>query len=188
MLRCSLVVLCLLCVVPAPLRAATDAAAYANALRAFAPALDQAGAQRLAASVIDAADRAGIDARLIVAVVAVESGWDAAARSTAGARGLGQLMPATAAQLRVDADDPTENLRGTAAYLSALVARYAGYPPAERYRRALAAYNAGPGAVDRFDGTRPSRKRAPTSTGSWPYGDVSYQPSGFGASYVVGGS
>jgi hypothetical protein len=153
---CRLVLVSALCVLTAtPLRAATDATTYARALRAFAPALDVAAAQRWAACVIDAADRARVDARLIVALVAVESSWDAGARSTAGARGLGQLMPSTAAQLRVDAADPEANLRGTAAYLGALVARYAGYPPAERYRRAIAAYNAGPAAVDRFDGVPP---------------------------------
>jgi hypothetical protein len=152
--RC-LLLLCCFCLATGPLRAATDATSYAQALRALAPALPGAAAERWAACVIDAADRAGIDARLIVALVTVESGWDAGARSTAGARGLGQLMPATAARLRVDATDPEENLRGTVAYLSALVAHYAGYPPAERYRRALAAYNAGPAAVDRFDGIPP---------------------------------
>jgi hypothetical protein len=130
-------------------------ALYAHTLRGFAPALDDAAAQRWAACVIDAADRGGLDARLIVALVAVESGWDAQAHSSAGARGLGQLMPATAAELRVDVADPEANLRGTVAYLGALVAHYAGYPPAERYRRAIAAYNAGPAAVDRFDGIPP---------------------------------
>lgn len=128
---------------------------YAAALRAFAPGLDAVQARAWAACVVDAADRARIDARLVVAVVAVESGWTVAARSPVGARGLGQLMPDTAAHLGVDADDPEANLRGTVGYLHELLERYAAYPPAERYRRALAAYNAGPAAVDRFDGVPP---------------------------------
>jgi len=151
--RCALL-LSLLTLTAAPVRAA-DQTVYAGVLRSFAPALDAAQAEAWAACVIDAADRARIDARLVVAVVAIESGWDGAARSAAGARGLGQLMPATAARLRVDADDPEANLRGTVTYLRQLLQRYAGYPPPERYRRALAAYNAGPAAVDRFDGVPP---------------------------------
>jgi hypothetical protein len=87
--------------------------AYASALRAFHPALDDAHAQRLAVRVVGESDAAGIDARLVVALVAVESAWDARAVSRAGARGLGQLMPATAAGLGVDPDDAEANLHGT---------------------------------------------------------------------------
>ncbi len=128
---------------------------YAAALRAFSPELDALQARAWAQCVIDAADSAGLDARLVVAVVAVESGWTPGARSNAGARGLGQLMPATAEHLGVDAADPQDNLRGTVRYLGELVARYAAFAPAERYRRALAAYNAGPAAVDRYGGIPP---------------------------------
>ena len=129
--------------------------AYASALRAFHPGLDDARATRLAARVVAEADAARIDARLVVALVAVESAWDPRAVSSAGARGLGQLMPATAAGLGVDPDDPEANLHGTVTHLAGLLARYKRLPPAERYGRAIAAYNAGAGAVDRYGGIPP---------------------------------
>ena len=132
--------------------------AYAAALRAFDPALGSAAAVDLAARVIAESDAAGLDARLIVALVAVESSWRPGAVSPAGARGLGQLMPATAAGLGVDPDDPAANLHGTVRHLAGLVARYRRFPPQERYVRALGAYNAGAGAVDRYGGVPPYRE------------------------------
>ena len=129
--------------------------AYASALRAFDPALDDAHATRLAARVVAEADAVRIDARLVVALVAVESAWDPRAVSPAGARGLGQLMPGTAAGLGVDPDDAEANLHGTVTHLAGLLARYRRLPPQERYARAIAAYNAGAGAVDRYGGVPP---------------------------------
>jgi soluble lytic murein transglycosylase-like protein len=61
-------------------------------------------------------------------------------------------MPATAAALGVDPGDPAANLHGTVTHLAGLLARYAGLPPQARYERALAAYDAGPGAVARAGG------------------------------------
>jgi soluble lytic murein transglycosylase-like protein len=132
--------------------------AYAAALRAFDPRLDDERALALADRVIRESDAAGLDARLVVALVAVESSWNPSAVSSAGARGLGQLMPATAGELGVDPDDPLANLHGTVRYLAALVARYGRFPPQERYVRALGAYNAGSGAVDRYGGLPPYRE------------------------------
>jgi soluble lytic murein transglycosylase-like protein len=132
--------------------------AYAAALRAFDPALDDGRAIRLAARVVAEADAAHLDARLVVALVAVESSWNPQAVSPAGARGLGQLMPATAAGLGVDPDDPEANLHGTVVHLAGLVARYRRLPPREAYTRAIAAYNAGAGAVDRYGGVPPYRE------------------------------
>jgi soluble lytic murein transglycosylase-like protein len=129
--------------------------AYATALRAFDPALDDARATRLAARVVAESDAVRIDARLVVALVAVESAWDPHAVSPAGARGLGQLMPGTAAGLGVDPDDAEANLHGTVTHLAGLLARYRYLPPQERYSRAIAAYNAGAGAVDRYGGIPP---------------------------------
>ncbi|HTD34405.1 MAG TPA: lytic transglycosylase domain-containing protein, partial [Candidatus Elarobacter sp.] len=100
-------------------------------------------------------DAARVDARLVVALVAVESSWDPRAVSPAGARGLGQLMPGTAAGLGVDPDDAAANLHGTVTHLAALLARYGRLPAPERYARAIAAYNAGAGAVDRYGGVPP---------------------------------
>ena len=139
---------------PGPL-VASVVLAYAAALRAFDPGLGPADAGRLATRVIAEADAARIDARLVVALVAVESSWNARAISPAGARGLGQLMPATAAGLGVDPDDPQANLHGTIVHLAGLLARYRRLPAAERYPRAIAAYNAGAAAVDRYGGVPP---------------------------------
>lgn len=139
---------------PGPL-VASLVLAYAAALRGFDPGLDGAHASLLAARVIAEADAARIDARLVVALVAVESSWNARAISPAGARGLGQLMPATAAGLGVDPDDPGSNLHGTVVHFAGLLARYGRLPPEQRYARAIAAYNAGAGAVDRYGGVPP---------------------------------
>ncbi len=138
--------------------AAAVVIAYASVLRAFDPALGEPPAERLAVQAIAEADAAGIDARLVVALVAVESSWDPRALSPAGARGLGQLMPATARGLGVDPDDPAANLHGTVVHLAGLLARYARLAPPDRYARAIAAYNAGGAAVDRYGGVPPYRE------------------------------
>jgi soluble lytic murein transglycosylase-like protein len=86
-----------------------------------------------------------LDADLLHAVVSVESGFNARAVSPKGARGLMQLMPATAARFGVaDPLDPRQNLIGGARYLRLLIDRFSGDIPL-----ALAAYNAGEGAVER---------------------------------------
>ena len=93
---------------------------------------------------------------LIQAVMEVESGYQVNARSRAGAIGLMQLMPQTAKHLNVNAHDPEQNVEGGARLLDTLVQRY------ESRRNglalALAAYNAGPGAVDRFGGIPPYKE------------------------------
>jgi soluble lytic murein transglycosylase-like protein len=128
---------------------------YARALEGFDAHLDDRRALRLALRTVAEASDAGVDARLIVALVAVESRWNAAARSPAGASGLGQLMPATAAGLGVDPLDADANLDGTIRHLSGLLRRYAALPPQQRFERSIAAYNAGAGAVDRYGGIPP---------------------------------
>jgi len=93
---------------------------------------------------------------LIQAVMEVESGYQVNARSRVGAIGLMQLMPQTAKYLKVNAHDPEQNVEGGARLLDTLVKRY------ESRRNglalALAAYNAGPGAVDRFGGVPPFKE------------------------------
>lgn len=93
---------------------------------------------------------------LLYSVIAAESNFDPRALSHKGAIGLMQLMPATAAELKVDPHDPAQNVKGGAAYLRLLLDRYAGSK--DQLIRAIAAYNAGPAAVDRYDGVPPYRE------------------------------
>ncbi len=106
-----------------------------------------------AARIAVAAGATGVDARLIEAVARQESGLRDTAVSPAGAIGLMQLMPATARALGVDPRDADQNLMGGARYLGGLIRRYDG-----DLTLALAAYNAGPGAVDRHGGVPPYRE------------------------------
>ena len=96
-------------------------------------------------------DRFGADRLLIKAIVSVESCFDPRAVSRVGARGLMQLMPSTARSLGVrDTFDVNENLRAGIEYFTRLRRRFEG-----DLRLALAAYNAGPGAVERHAGVPP---------------------------------
>lgn len=105
----------------------------------------------LRALTVAAARRHGLDPELVLAVVSVESAFQPDAVSPKGARGLMQLMPATAQELGVDnAFDPAQNLEGGSRHLRELVERYDG-----DLRKALAAYNAGVGAVHRYGGVPP---------------------------------
>jgi hypothetical protein len=106
----------------------------------WAARLPEAGRQ-WAGEIEAAATRHGVDPALFAALVWAESGFRPDAVSHAGARGLAQLMPATAAGLGVDPDDPVQNLDGGARFLRAQLDRFG------REDLALAAYNAGPGRV-----------------------------------------
>jgi soluble lytic murein transglycosylase-like protein len=103
---------------------------------------------------------------LALSVLAVESGGNATALSRAGAQGLMQLMPATAEEVGVsDRSDPSENIRGGIAYLDGLMHRFARDPVL-----VLAAYNAGPGAVERHGGVPPfaeTRDYVPKVLAAW---------------------
>ncbi|HEX4005246.1 MAG TPA: lytic transglycosylase domain-containing protein [Acidobacteriaceae bacterium] len=95
-----------------------------------------------------------IDADLLASVVRQESGGHARAVSRTGAQGLMQLMPETASEVGVaNSFAPSQNIRGGTAYLDALLRKYHDSLPL-----ALAAYNAGPGAVDRWHGIPPYRE------------------------------
>jgi soluble lytic murein transglycosylase-like protein len=93
----------------------------------------------------DAADKYGLPRLLVRSVMAAESGFQLDAVSPKGAIGLMQLMPATAQDLGVDPHDPAQNVDAGVRYLRDLLNRYDG-----GLWRALAAYNAGPGAVDKY--------------------------------------
>jgi soluble lytic murein transglycosylase-like protein len=117
----------------------------ARAVRQAAP---ETARSRLEAIVENTAARHGLDARLVRAVVRVESGWNPAAVSSKGAEGLMQLIPGTAGRFGVaDAFDPAENVEGGVRYLSDLLAHYRG-----DLEESLAAYYAGEQAVARSGG------------------------------------
>jgi soluble lytic murein transglycosylase-like protein len=97
----------------------------------------------------EAAEKHGVPVNLFYRLVRQESGWNPNAVSSKGAIGLGQLMPFTAQRLGVDPRDAGENLEGAARYLSQQYRRFGSW------RLALAAYNAGPEAVEKYDGIPP---------------------------------
>lgn len=102
---------------------------------------------RYVAKVAELSQRFDLSPSLLEALVWQESRWRENAVSPAGARGLAQLMPGTARYLRVDPDDPMQNLEGGARYLREQLDRFDG-----DLEKALAAYNAGPGRVIRANG------------------------------------
>ena len=110
-----------------------------------------AGATPFAEEITAAATRNGVDPALLTGLIRAESGFDPNATSPAGAQGLTQLMPGTAASLGVTNPlDPAQSIEGGARYLRQQLDRFGGDAS-----KALAAYNAGPGAVERFGGVPP---------------------------------
>jgi soluble lytic murein transglycosylase-like protein len=106
--------------------------------------------------IVPSAGKHNLRPELIQAVMEVESGYQINARSRTGAIGLMQLMPGTAKHLNVNAHDPEQNVDGGAKLLDMLVKKYEGRR--NGLALALAAYNAGPGAVDRYGGIPPYRE------------------------------
>ena len=110
--------------------------------------------EELHAMMSRAGDEHNLDVDLLASVVRAESGGNIRAVSRTGARGLMQLMPGTAAELGVqDSFHPEQNINGGTAYLDALLSRYH-----DNIALALAAYNAGPAAVDKYHGIPPYRE------------------------------
>jgi soluble lytic murein transglycosylase-like protein len=135
---------------PPPLPIATTAAA---AMTASTPVVALTR-EEMHTMLAHAGTEHNIDADLLASVVRAESGGQVRAVSRTGARGLMQLMPGTASELGVgDAFRPEENIAGGTAYLDQLLKRYN-----DNVALALAAYNAGPAAVDRYHGIPPYRE------------------------------
>lgn len=103
-----------------------------------------------------AAIRAGLPPEIVHSVARAESAYKPGVVSPKGAIGLMQLMPETAAELNVNPYDPAENAEGGARYLRELLLKYEDDP--HQVSKAIAAYNAGPGAVDKYHGIPPYRE------------------------------
>jgi soluble lytic murein transglycosylase-like protein len=123
----------------------------ATAMQGATGATGAKGANTPYAAEIDAAAaKYDVDPALLRGLIRQESNFNANAKSPAGARGLTQLMPGTAAALGVDASVPAQAIEGGARYLRQQLDTFGGDPA-----KALAAYNAGPGAVQRYGGVPP---------------------------------
>lgn len=118
------------------------------------PRLTQAAALLFAGATVDAANLHGLPPGFLAATLLQESAYDPGALSSAGAIGVAQFMPETAADAGVDPYDPFASIEGAAALLGGYAGAYAGRY-ADPYAAALAAYNAGPLAVEQYDGVPP---------------------------------
>lgn len=124
---------------------------YQTVARFYNPRLTSPQAAAIATAILGYSRQYRIDPRLVASVIAIESGFSPAARSYKGAMGLGQLMPDTAASLGVHPYDPVQNVYGTVRVLRGNLDRF-GW---DNLYLALAAYNAGKGAVERYGGIPP---------------------------------
>jgi len=134
---------------------------YAGAVRYFNRRLNMDEARQIAGLILNYSNRYGLDARLVMAVIACESNFNATAISRAGAQGLGQLMPGTAAGLGVGNPwDPAQNLEGSTRLLRGHIdnMKRGGRPTKDAIKLALACYNAGAGAVRKYRGIPPYRE------------------------------
>ena len=127
--------------------------AYARVVRWYNPALSGPQVDAIVRSVLYFSTTYHVDPRLVMALIAVESGFRVTAQSPAGAYGLGQLMPATWRAMGVHPGDPVANVYATVRVLKGNLERLGGDPVL-----ALAAYNAGRGAVERYTGIPPYRE------------------------------
>ena len=128
--------------------------AIARAILRTNPRLAAGAALLFAGVTVDAANAHGLPAEFLAATLLQESAYDPRALSSAGAIGIAQFMPETAAGAGVDPYDPFESIDGAAALLGDYAGEYAGRY-ADPYSAALAAYNAGPLAVAHYGGVPP---------------------------------
>ena len=138
---------------PVPTRGGERAIIVKRAISYLNPRLSGREIETIAESILTYSEKYGVDAYLVVAVIAAESRFNPNARSYKGAAGLGQLMPATAAAHGVDPYDPVANLEVAIRIISRNIKQYKN-----DWNQALAAYNAGRGAVKRYGGVPPYRE------------------------------
>ncbi|MBM3753695.1 MAG: lytic transglycosylase domain-containing protein [Acidobacteria bacterium] len=104
----------------------------------------------------DAADQTGLPPEFLLSIAKVESAFQPSAISPKGAIGVMQLMPATAKALNANPYDTRENIEAGARLMRDLLVKYEAYP--DQVYRALSAYNAGPGAVQKYNGVPPNQE------------------------------
>lgn len=124
--------------------------AYAHVVRWYNPRLAASQVDAIVRSVLYFSHRYGVEPELMMALIAIESGFHITARSPAGAYGLGQLMPATWQSIGIHPADPVANIYASVRVLRGNLDRFGG-----NRTLALAAYNAGKGSVERYGGVPP---------------------------------
>ena len=131
-----------------------NAQIYSNTANSVQTTTDYTSKSKIKELISRVSQKHGVDEKLVNALVKKESGFNPQAKSKVGAMGLMQLMPATAKGLGVtNPMDPEQNVEGGVKYLKSMLDKYNG-----NIILALAAYNAGPGAVDKYDGVPPYKE------------------------------